>query len=208
VMTVAVPVASSFQKPEDLKGAKIGISSFGGSSEAYSQLVAKSAGVEKEVKLVALGGISPLLAAMRTGAVDVAPQPTHLFVKMVFAGQVRPLVRVEKYVPKDWVGQLTIGQRQTIERDPDMIGNAVKATIQTTRFLKENSPWAINTMVSFHGLTKEMAQEVWNEYDWSTDGKINLKAVENVIKFMLDWGLVPKDKAPKVEEVFTDRFIR
>src|SRR3990170_4197668 len=66
---------SRFKEPRDYKGARVGVARFGGAQHLYGQLIAKSLGVEKEVKFVSIGGIPEGWAAMKTGIIDAMVQP-------------------------------------------------------------------------------------------------------------------------------------
>src|SRR3972149_5947320 len=47
---------SPIKEPKDLKGAKIAVLSFGGMNHAYALFLARSLGMEKEIKFVTVGG--------------------------------------------------------------------------------------------------------------------------------------------------------
>lgn len=203
-----VRAGSPIRELKDLKGAKLGIPRFGGPAEAYSKLVAKSVGLEKDIKLVGLGDIPQILAGLRTGIVDGAVEPTHLMIKLKFEGLIRELARVDRYLPKEWVGQVLVGQKAFVQKERDATRRLVKALLSTIVFLEKEPGWAIQKMVSFHGLTLEMAREVYSEYEWASDGRISRKGLQDAINFLVEFGVLAKERAPWAEDILTTEFVR
>src|SRR3990172_3194864 len=96
------PPGSQFQRPQDLKGAKIGVPAFGGTSDAMARLVLKKLGLEAEVRLVATGEVTAALAALRRGTIDAVVQSPDIMGRMKMEGTVREYLSVDDYLPKEW----------------------------------------------------------------------------------------------------------
>ena len=64
---------SRIRAPQDLKGAKLGVSQLGGAEHAYGRLVAKRLGLtNNDVQFVGTGGIQESLAILITGGKSTA----------------------------------------------------------------------------------------------------------------------------------------
>lgn len=60
---------------------------------------------------------------------------------------------------------------------------------------------------SISGWSEEVARTFYaKEMSNSKDGKTDGEALQNVLNFLIEYGIVPKDKAPKLEQLYTTRF--
>jgi NitT/TauT family transport system substrate-binding protein len=75
-------VTKDIQRPEDLKGKKIGVSRFGSSSDVATRAALKKIGIdpEKDVSILQVGSLSARTAAMMSGAIQgaVANPPDNI----------------------------------------------------------------------------------------------------------------------------------
>lgn len=65
---------SPIKKSQDLKRARIGTSRMGGASHGYSMAMVKTAGLEKDVRFVAVGRPAERVAALVAGAIEAFVQ--------------------------------------------------------------------------------------------------------------------------------------
>jgi len=95
------------------------------------------------------------------------------------------------------------------KKSPDLVKRAVKSVLQATDFITKNPRWAIEKMKSkdLVGYPEEAAKLVYNSITWSKDGRITRTALENVRNFLIEYGIITKEKAPSLEEFFTDEFL-
>lgn len=84
----------------DLKGAKLGVSRFGGAEHAYGQLVARAVALGQDVQFISTGGIRESLAALRTAAIAGVVLTPSQMIKLKEAGEVKELTTVDKYLPQ------------------------------------------------------------------------------------------------------------
>lgn len=47
---------------------------------------------------------------------------------------------------------------------------------------------------------------VYDSYQFTRDGRISKKALENVWNFLVEYGVVKKERAPALEELHTSQF--
>src|SRR5215469_710090 len=92
----AVWVASNsrFQKPADLKGAKIGVSRLGGAEHAYGRLVARGLGLESDIQFVSTGGVQESVAVLTTGGIDGVVLSPNQMMNLLLQGRVKQLVQL------------------------------------------------------------------------------------------------------------------
>ena len=208
--TVWVRTESRFREPKDLKGARIGVSGYGGIEHAYSRMIARALGVEKDVRIVSTGGISSSLAALKAGNIDGVNLPsTTPIINLKVSGDVREFLQIENYRPKEWITFVITARKDFSKKSPDLVKRAVKSVLQATDFITKNPRWAIEKMKSkdLVGYPEEAAKLVYNSITWSKDGRITRTALENVRNFLIEYGIITKEKAPSLEEFFTDEFL-
>lgn len=199
---------SHLKEPRDLKGARIGIPRLGGAAYAYGQIVAKSLDLVRDMKLVAVGGNVEMLAAIRARSIDGGIISTMATAHLLARQEGRPLLSLLDYLPKDWTDLLLVGRSDFLEKNPEPARRAILAYQEATNFIMDSPQWAMGRMKSFYGYADETAKLVYGELRFSRDGRINRKALENVINFSRDYGIVPKDKVPALERLYTEKFAR
>lgn len=197
---------SRFKKPSDLKGARIGVPRLGGASQGFGLAIVKALGLEKDVKFIGAGGIRAELAALKTGKIDAIVEPITIPIKLKVQGVVRELVSTAQYLPKPWLAHVVFAHRDFMNAKPEAVGRAVKAFITTADFLRKNKRWAIDKMKEMSGYSDEAAQIVYARLDFTRDGKVRKEAVENVLNFFIEQGVIPRKEAPPVETLYTTKF--
>ncbi len=195
------------RKPKDLKGAKMGTPRLGGSTHAMALVVARAHGIEKDVKMVATGGIRGLLAGLKTGVVDTAIEPVHLMIKMQLAGDIRELLRLADYHPKEWAHHVLFSTKEFIQKKPDTLKRAVKASLQANNYIQDNRAWTIKTMKETSGFSEEAIKLILKDYRFSRTGRLSRKGVKNLRDFLIEYEIISKAKAPPVDELYTDKFL-
>lgn len=203
---VYVLAASRIKEPRDLKGARIGIVRFGGMNYAYGLQVARVLGLEKDVRWVATGGAEAAIAALKAGAVDALVRTVAGMITLKVAGQVREVLTVEDYLPKEWTEIAAFAHRDDIKSNADNLKKAVRVLNQATNFVKENRDWAMKEMKAGLGYSDEVARIMYGYLNFVKGGKVQKKAVENVRNFLIDYQIVPREKTPPAEELFTVDF--
>lgn len=200
---------SRIRTSRDLKGAKIGVTRFGGESHAYARWITKALGLEKEAKLVAAGGFRTELAAFKTGVDDAIMGTLYALAPMKHKGEAREVVAVNDYLPREWLDLVVFARKELVNKNPRRVKAAVGAILKSTAFINSNPDWAIGKMQSFSRYSKEVAQVLYREVlKYGKDGRINRKAVENVRNFLIDFGIISAQKTPPVDELYTNSFVQ
>lgn len=193
---------SPLKVPQNLKGTRVGVSRFGGPEHGYGRLVVKKLAIEKDVKFVGTGGIPESLAGLKTGSIEGVVLTDDVMARLKVEGQARPLTYLKDYRPKEWASFLVFAHKDFLRKNPDTVKRAVKAILQAAEFVKKDEKWTIEKMKSFQGVPPEAAKFIFDQVlDFSKDGRMSKKGLENVIGFLVEFGIVAKEKAPAVNAV-------
>ncbi|MEE8448091.1 MAG: ABC transporter substrate-binding protein [Thermodesulfobacteriota bacterium] len=205
---VWVRADSRFKNPRDLKGARIGVPRLGGSSHGFGLVIVKALGLEKDVKFLGMGGIRPEPAALKTGGIDAIIEPISIPAELKVMGVVRELVSTSDYLPKEWMSNAVFARRDFLKAKPKMVSGVVKAFIEAARFITGNEAWSIEKMKQMSHYSEEAARLVYKQLNFTRDGKIRKKALENVLNFYIKQGIISKESAPSLETLYTMEFTR
>ncbi|MEE8448739.1 MAG: ABC transporter substrate-binding protein [Thermodesulfobacteriota bacterium] len=196
------------KRPADLKGRKMGISRIGGTSHAMARVAVKSLGIEKEVKIVAVGGTSARVAALKTGVIDAFPQALSSAAPMVEKGGIRRLMDLGKKLPQPWIDQVIVARMEFIRTNAELAKKAMRGILQAIAFIKANPEYAVKKVMSIKRYNRAAAELSLKGVVYSDDPVIKRAAVENVRGFLIDYGLIKAQEAPPVEKLFTNRLVR
>lgn len=158
--------------------------------------------MEGEMKFVAGGGLVEELAAIYTGAMDGRFASFITMAPLAVQGKVREVLSISDYLPKEWSHQTIVAEKEFAQARPEVVKRVAKAVIKSMDFVVKNEAWALERMKSPLGYTDETARAVYKRLRYSPDGKIDLKALENVRGFLLEYGIISKDKAPPVDQLY------
>ena len=150
---VALP---QFKSVEDLKGKTIGINSLGGGLEGQARLMFKHFGLdaERDVKLLATGGMESRLTAMKQGfTVATLGSPPIEFVAKKLGFVV--LLRAAELFSYPSSGLIVNAKR--IKERPDEIKRMIKAGIGANRYISQNREGTLRVMMEWMKIDKEIA---------------------------------------------------
>lgn len=205
---IVVRPESPIQQAKDLRGRNISVSRLWSSSHIYGLIVVKALGLEKEVRFVAAGGTMEKMAGLMTGSLDSTIDPLSVMAPFMEKGLVRQVASITEYLPKDWVEMVLGASRGFLKNNPDTVRKVNKALTDAVTFIKRNPGWAIEKMKTMQGYSEKVAKIIYdNELDFSEDGKISRKAIENARNIFLEYGIVSKERVLPVEELFSNEFV-
>lgn len=198
---------SPIKTPADLKGARIAVTNLGGTSYGHGRLAVKALGIEKEVRFVATGGIANTQAAMKTGVIEATVQTMFAMTPLKLKEEVKEIVAIKDYLPKEWVDLMVWAHQDFLKR-----GTAIKGTIKglarATDFISKNPDWSINKIKSHLGYTDQMARFSYGLLSYGKGASVEPKALGNVNNFLVEYGIVPKDKALPIARLYTNEFAK
>lgn len=194
---------SPIKELKDLKGAKIGVYRLGGPSHAYIRVVTKALGIESDVKYVASGTITQEMATLKAKITDAVPGTMQLWLKLSQEGYVRPLLNIADYLPKEFLDGMIFSSADFLQAKRDVVKATARAMLQAAEFIQKNPDWAVAVIKRESGYDEKTARMLYERHLVLTrDGKIGAQAVENVRNFLVEYGLVAKDKMPPAEQLY------
>lgn len=197
---------SPYQRVTDLKGRRIGVTALGAPTHVFARVITRAFGIEKDVRFVAAGGVPEMVAGVRVGAIDAMMHTLAGGVPIKLDGVLRELVSVVEYLPKPWLAITLMARKDFARSKPETVKRVIKAILQAADFMQKEPGWTIEKMKSFQGLREEAGKIVYNSIEYSPSGKIDRKAVENVRKFFIEYGVIT-EKTPPVDDLFTNEYI-
>jgi NitT/TauT family transport system substrate-binding protein len=207
---VWVGTNSRLHAPQDLKGAKLGVSQLGGAEHAYGRLVAKRLGLANDVQFVGTGGIQESLAILVTGSIDGVVLTPAQMINLKLQGKVRELLQVEQFQAKPWVAYTITARKDFVAKETDTLRRIVGSILEADRFImsKAGKPWAIAKMKEESKYSDEAAEAIYATLDLSADGRIDPKAIKNLTDFMVEYDLLKPGEVPPADTLFTDAAVR
>ena len=199
---------SPVKKPRDLKGGKVGTSRFGGAAHAFTLAFLRGLGLEKDVKIVAVGGLSSRIAALRSGAIDGFLLTLPPLANLKAKGEIRGLGSLRANLPRKWMGMVLFAGRKVVQEKPRIVSAGVKAILAAADFVERNPEWTLAKLKSYSRFSEEAVKEVYATLRFSKDGKIDPEALKNAIDFLLEYRIVRKEKAPALENIYTNQFVQ
>ncbi len=185
VMTIAdkplfaLMVRSGITSVEQLKGKLVGISSFGASSDTLARAVLRRHGLDpnRDVKILALGGGTNRIAAMKTGAVDAALIEAPYNVMLEREG-FRKILFVGDLIPSPLAGFGTTLEK--IRKQPDEVQQLVRATLRGIQYAKTNKQESVRAIMKWADMDQPLAEGSFDMAvtSWSNSGAANPQGVQ------------------------------
>ena len=185
VMTIAdKPLFALMARPginsvEELKGKLVGISSFGASSDTLARAVLRRHKLDpdRDVKILALGGGTNRIAAMKSGAVDAALIEAPYNVMLEREG-FRKILFVGDLIPSPLAGFGTTLEK--IRKQPDEVQQLVRATLRGIQYAKTNKQESVRAIMKWADMDQSFAEGSYEMAvtSWSNTGAANPQGVQ------------------------------
>jgi NitT/TauT family transport system substrate-binding protein len=164
---------------EELRGKILGISSFGASSDTLGRAVLRRHNLNpnQDVTILALGGGTTRVAAMKSGAVDAALIEAPYNVMLERDG-FRKILFVGDLIPSPLAG---FGTRlEKIRKQPDEVRRLVRATLRGIQYAKSNKAESVRAIMKWAEMDQALAE---GSYDmavssWSNSGAASPQGVQ------------------------------
>lgn len=199
---------SPIRRPEDLKGNRIGVTRYGAESHAYAVAAVRALGIEKGVRFLSMGGGAAQIAGIKARAVDAVSLSFFTLAALKAKGEVREVLRVNDYLPKGYEHlNMVFATRPFLDKNPDAAKRVVKGFMEGAQFILKNRDWTLEKLKSDFNYPEEAAKLALPLLQYKSDPKIDPAKVQGAIKFLVDFGLMPKEKAPAVARVVAEGFV-
>jgi NitT/TauT family transport system substrate-binding protein len=205
--THALVAHPSIQKFADLRGKKIGISSFGSLTDILVRLTAAHFNLDpkNDVQLVAAGGSSGRLAQLQSGLVQASLITPPADVRAEALG-FKTLVRVGELFPFP-VNGVGIHERK-LKTDRDEVKKVLRALYRANQLILDNSKASVKILADWGRSTADAAEEAYNSTakNYSRNLVVPRATLEKVLE-STRWNVETK-KDVAVEDVFDFGVIR
>src|SRR5919204_5445864 len=200
-------VAPEIQEPAELKGKAIGVTAVGATTWVFARMFAKAQGwdPEKDVKVVALGGLDAQIAALSRKEIAAYVWGDGGAV-MQLAGKSKVLTRLDSVTPK-WISQIQYVSEESIKRNGEQIRKVMKAVFSAAKFMHDQPAESADLVAKKIGWTREavLAAHKISGPLFSLNGQVSLEALGSMQDVLLEHGVIKK-KLPVEEHVAREFF--
>ena len=202
-------VRKGITQVSDLKGQKLGVSSYGGAAYGAALAVLRAHGLEpkKDVVILATGDNTARIAALKHGSVDAALVAAPGDIKVAEEGY-------KILLDAGTIYKLPMGGVSTslakIQENPSEVRKAVAAVVKASRFITDpkNKEDVVNYIISFFKLDRGAAVEFYQRIvpSLSSTGVVDRDKIKLVIDSAMERGLT--NKAPDQDAVVDFSFAK
>jgi NitT/TauT family transport system substrate-binding protein len=200
-------VAPDIQGAADLKGKAIGVTSVGATTWVFARMFAKAQGwdPDKDVKVVALGGLDAQIAALSRKEIAAYVWGDGGAV-MQLAGKSKVLMRLDSVTPK-WISQIQYVAEDTLKRNAENIRKVMKAVFSAAKFMHEQPQEAAQFVAKKLGWSPDavLAAHKISGPLFSLNGQVSLEALGSMQEVLMEHGVIKK-KLPIEEHVAREFF--
>jgi ABC-type nitrate/sulfonate/bicarbonate transport system substrate-binding protein len=209
--TYSIIAQPRFKSLEQLKGARLAVSSLQAGSTQVLKYILKQKGLvyPRDYDLLRAGGTTLRYAALQSQQVDAAilAEPVSLI------AQEKGLINLGdayKLVPGYQLGAVWI-KEEWAKKNRDLTLGFVRAFHKALTWLHDNRSEALELLPKITTLQKQYVQTSWETYTkaqvWPRDGKVNIKGLQLVIDLMVEEGQLKKPY-PKPEDVIDHSYLQ
>jgi ABC-type nitrate/sulfonate/bicarbonate transport system substrate-binding protein len=211
VTTYSIIGQPKFKTLEQLKGAKLAVSSLTAGSTQVLKYILKERGLiyPRDYNLLRAGGTTLRWAALQSQQVDAAILAEPVSIIAIEKGFVN-LGDAYKLVPAYQLAGVWI-KEEWAKKNRDVTHRFLRAFTNALKWLHDNRSEAIELLPKITTLQKQYVQTAWETYTraqiWPRDGKINPKGLQIVIDLMTEEGQLKKPY-PKPEDVIDHSYLQ
>jgi NitT/TauT family transport system substrate-binding protein len=205
-ISLVVPYDSKL-KVSDLKGKLISSSPVGSLTAWLLQRISISEGWGVDgIRIAALGGFEPGVAAMRTGQIDGMMSSVEGGLTLEEKKIGKNLTSMEKYAP-DFITHVVFARRELIAKNPDLVDRFLKGLFASIAYMKTHKAETIKVTVEQMHESPAVAEKTYDSEigTFSTDGTFDPAAVDVLKQSFIDMNML-KGK-PADDQMFTTQFL-
>ena len=206
-ISIIVGEDSPIKTPADLKGRTIAISTTGSLTAWLVQRISIAQGWgEDGIKMAALGGVTPGLAAMRAGQVDGVIGSTEggYMLEEKHAGRI--LLVTDKYAPV-FITHVILARKALVDSNPVLVTRFLKGFFATVEFMKTHKTETGKVAEEVLKYSPAVAEKAYQQElgGFEEDGQFDPKALAVLKSSFVEMGIL--QSAPKDSDLFTTRFV-
>ena len=206
-MGLIVGPASNIRTPQELKGAKIGITTNGSLTYWLTRELSRQMGWGSEgIQTVALGAIGPQLAALKVGQVDGVIFSSSQGYGLEAKNEGRLLLKFGDYI-KDFHTHVIFATDDMIEHKPDQVRRFLDGWKDVIAFMAADKDETVRLARQVTGLDEAIERR---EYDdvmpmMSRDLHFRPKALDVIGDSFPEMGIMPAK--PDMHTLYTEKFL-
>ncbi len=206
-MGLVVGPASKIRTPQDLKGAKVGVTTNGSLTYWLTRELSRQMGWGSEgIQTVALGAIGPQLAALKVGQVDGVIFSSSQGYGLEARNEGRLLLEFGTYI-KDFHTHVIFATDNMIEHKPDQVRRFLAGWKDVIAFMAANKDETVRVARQVTGLDEAIERR---EYDdvmpmMSRDLHFRAKALDVIGDSFPEMGIMPAK--PDMRTLYTEEFL-
>jgi NitT/TauT family transport system substrate-binding protein len=206
-MGLSVGKNSNLRSAEDLKGARIGISTQGSLTFWLTRELSRRMGWGPTgIATVPLGANQALVAALRTDQVQGIVLASSVGYSLEKIGEGRVLVEFGQHV-KDFHTHILQATNEMITRRPDVIRRFLAGWVEVIEFMATHKPETVKLVLPISELPEDVQSR---EYDntmpmMSRDLRFQPKALEALARSFVELDILPV--APDMTTLYTEQFL-
>ncbi len=206
-MGLIVGPSSAIRKPEDLKGAKIGVTTNGSLTYWLARELSRQMGWGSEgIETVALGQISAQFAALKRGQVDGIIMSSSQGYGLEKTNEGRLLLKFGTYI-KDFHTHVIYATNDMIENKPDEVRRFLAGWKDVIAFMAANKDETVRIARQVTGLDEAIERR---EYDdvmpmMSRDLRFSRKALDVIGDSFPEMGIM--SAKPDMRTLYTEEFL-
>jgi ABC-type nitrate/sulfonate/bicarbonate transport system substrate-binding protein len=206
-ISIVVPYDSPIKSVSELKGKLVSSSPKGSLTAWLLQRVSLDQGWGPDgIRIAALGGFEPGVAAMRTHQIDAMMSSVEGGLMLESKKIGRNLTDMQKFAP-NFITHVVFARRDLIAKNPDLVDRFLKGLFATIAFMKTHRAETLQVSVSAMHETPDVAAKTYDSEisNFIPDGTFDPKAVAVLKQSFLDMGMLKTE--PRDDEMFTTRFL-
>ncbi|HUK61395.1 MAG TPA: ABC transporter substrate-binding protein [Stellaceae bacterium] len=206
-ISVIVSEDSPIKTVTGLKDKTIAISTAGSLTEWLVERISLAQGwAENGIKTAALGGLTPGVAAMRSGAVDAVMGSTEGGYMLEEKHAARILVATDKYAPV-FITHVVFARKALVADEPDLVTRFLQGFFATIDFMKTHKAETDKVAEEVLKFSPAVAERAYDHEigGFVPEGRFDPKAVGVLKRSFVEMGILPTE--PADSGLFTTRFV-
>jgi ABC-type nitrate/sulfonate/bicarbonate transport system substrate-binding protein len=206
-MAVMVGYDSPIKSVADLKGKKLGCTTVGSLTHWIGDRINEKEGWGKNgIDMVAIGGMQPARAAVKTHQLDGYIGALESGYKLEEAKEWRVITTALPFVDH-FITHVIFARNELIAKQPDQIRAFLQGWFETIAFMKTHKEKTVEISAKVIDVSPEVAGRAYDEQmpGFSLDGTFDPQAIEVLKKSFIQMGLLKS--APSDSELFTTKFV-
>ncbi len=200
---------SPIQKPSDIKGKRVGISTAGSLTEWLVLQLQKNEKLRPgDVTRIAVGSdTTPQLAALQTKQIDAVMTAAALGLNLAQQGRGKLVIPASQIVGQ-FVMNALYATNNVLAKRPDEVRRFTKAWYESVAYMNAHKAETVKVAVNITHFSPEVQSEQYDQVmpSLSVDGKFPPAAVKAVEESFVDLGILEKN--PDMSKYLTEKYLK